>query len=58
MRRFLANDENVKAMRETARTIGLTRLLVALARSARLSVTNHRRLRRALDLLGAADSRK
>ncbi len=44
-------DENVKAMRETARTVGLTSLLVEASQSANGDATKLL-IRQALDLLG------
>jgi hypothetical protein len=55
MNDYLDDDENVKAMRETARTIGLTQLLVDIARSpANMGSADSERLHRALALLGEA----
>lgn len=55
----LDDDENVKAMRETASTIGLTKLLTDLRQEhVRLlsEVDRHRaRITKALMLLGASD---
>jgi hypothetical protein len=52
---FLNDDENVKAMRETAREVGLTQLLLQTWRSSGLPATDQTPLRRALDLLGVSE---
>ena len=53
---YLDDDENVKAMRETARTIGLTQLLIDISRSpALMGDEDIERLGRALSLLGVSD---
>ena len=50
---YLDDDENVKAMRETARTIGLTQLLIEISRSpANMGAADIDRLGKALELLG------
>ena len=47
------DDENVKAMRETARTIGLTQLLIDISHSpAIMGCEDIERLLQALRLLG------
>jgi hypothetical protein len=53
----LDDDENVKPMRETARQIGLTQVLLAMhwTTGSLASEENHQRLGRALDFLGATD---
>jgi hypothetical protein len=52
----LDDDENVKMMRETARTIGLTQLLIDISRSpAMMGGADIERLGKALDLLGVTD---
>ena len=51
---YLDNDENVKAMRETARTIGLTELLVKASQSTNSEATKEL-VRKALHLLGVSD---
>ena len=49
---LLADDENVKAMRETARQVGLTQLLIDILRSPpTMATVDIDRLNRALDLL-------
>ena len=54
---FINDDENVKAMRETARIVGLTQLLIDMSRSpAMMGGKDIERLGAALDLLGVADS--
>jgi hypothetical protein len=54
---YFDDDENVKAMRETARTIGLTQLLLDINRSpANMGVADIERLGKALDLLGVEDN--
>jgi hypothetical protein len=53
---YLDDDENVRAMRETARTIGLTQLLIDIARSpAVMGGGDIERLCKALELLGVSD---
>lgn len=56
---YLDDDENVKAMRETARTVGLTALLLDVRRSLLVTQSaldrDRARVTRALDLLGASD---
>ena len=51
---YIDDDENVKAMRETARTIGLTELLVKADRST--NGATKARIRKALRLLGEEPS--
>lgn len=51
---FLDDDENVKAMRETARQIGLTQLLVKASQSTNSGATKEL-VRTALELLGASE---
>ena len=54
---FINDDENVKAMRETARIVGLTQLLIDMSRSpAMMGGKDIERLGAALDLLGVAVS--
>jgi hypothetical protein len=54
---YLDDDENVKAMRETARTIGLTQLLIDISRSpAIMGGEDIERLSKVLNLLGVADT--
>jgi hypothetical protein len=59
---FINDDENVKAMRETAQTIGLTQLLTDLRRDHAALVTaldrQRARLTQALALLGVDDERR
>ena len=50
-RAWLADDENVKAMRETAQRIGLTELLVRASQSVNGGATKEL-VRQALRLLG------
>ena len=53
---FLDDDQNVQAMRETAREVGLTQLLIDILRSPPTMATEDiDRLNRALDLLGVSD---
>lgn len=53
---FIDDDENIKAMRETAREIGLTKLLYDISRSdAAMGVDDIERLGAALDLLGVVE---
>jgi hypothetical protein len=54
MHTFLSDDENVKAMRETAREVGLTQLLLDSWRSSGAMPSDVTPLRRALDLLGVS----
>ena len=58
---FIDDDENVKAMRETAQTIGLTGLLMAVRRDyvALLSALDRSRARvtQALRLLGVEEDK-
>lgn len=49
---YLDDDENVKAMRETARVIGLTRLLIDIREG---TLDAQVAVRRALRLLGISD---
>ena len=50
------DDENVKAMRETARVIGVTQLLIDIARSpSNMGAEDIERLGHALDLLGVTE---
>jgi hypothetical protein len=52
----LDDHEDVKTMRETARTIGLTQLLIDISRSpAIMGRADIKRLSKALDLLGVTD---
>jgi hypothetical protein len=52
----LDDDENVKAMRATARIVGLTQLLIDISRSpAMMGGEDIERLGRALELLGVSD---
>ncbi len=51
----LDDDENVKAMRETARTIGLTQLIVDAYRIGTAKDAATSALGKALDLLGVPD---
>jgi hypothetical protein len=52
----LDDDENVKAMRDTARTSGLTKLLIDISRSpAMMGGADIERLGKALDLLGVTE---
>ena len=51
MANHLDDDENVKAMRDTARTIGLTALLVKASQSTNSTDTQDY-IRKALRLLG------
>jgi hypothetical protein len=52
----LDDDENVKAMRATARMVGLTQLLIDISRSpAMMGGEDIERLGRALELLGVSD---
>ena len=52
----LDDDENVKMMRDTAKRIGLTQLLIDISRSpAIMGGEDIERLCKALDLLGATD---
>ena len=53
---FLDDDENVKMMRETAREVGLTRLLVQAA-EADDTLRMRRLVQEALRLLGVGGSR-
>lgn len=57
----LNDDENVKAMRETAYTVGLTRLLLDVRRSILAMQTaldrDRARVTKALELLGEEDKR-
>jgi hypothetical protein len=54
---FIDDDENVKAMRETAQAVGLTELLIDMRRELveALTVLDRQRARvtRALELLGS-----
>lgn len=52
------DDENVKAMRETARVVGLIQLLIDIARSpaVMMGVVDTDRLGKALGLLGVEES--
>lgn len=56
---FLNDDENIKAMRDTARTIGLTELLLDVRREHLKVLTaldlDHARITKALMLLGVED---
>jgi hypothetical protein len=52
MDRYFDEDENVRAMRETARVVGLTQLLIEAFDSATSGIADLDRLRRALALLG------
>ncbi len=56
---FIHDDENVKAMRDVARTIGLTDLLLDVRREHLQIQTaldkDRARVTRALELLGVAD---
>ena len=53
----LADDENVIMLRQTARTIGLTQLLIDMSRSpALMGGDDIERLGEALDLLGVSDT--
>jgi hypothetical protein len=52
---FIDEDENIKAMRETARQVGLTQLLLDISRSpALMGGADIERLGKALELLGVA----
>ena len=53
---YLDDDENVKAMRETARTIGLTDLLVKASHTNNAGAAKEL-LRKALRLLGEENMR-
>lgn len=54
----LDDDENVKMMRDTAKRIGLTQLLIDIARSpANMGSADIDRLCKALALLGVSASR-
>jgi hypothetical protein len=56
MSEYLDSDENVKAMRDTARTIGLTQLLIDIAGSpATMAGEDCERVGEALDLLGVTE---
>jgi hypothetical protein len=59
MNDYLDDDENVKAMRETARQVGLTQLLLDIAESpANMGAADIERLGKALDLLGVSDTER
>jgi hypothetical protein len=49
---YFDDDENVRAMRETARVVGLTQLLIEAFESATVGIADLDGLRRALDVLG------
>jgi hypothetical protein len=51
---YLDDDENVKAMRETARQVGLTQLLIDIAQGS----ADVERLGEALRLLGVSDTER
>ena len=55
MNAYLDDDENVKAMRETARVIGLTQLLINITCSLPAERI-HEALHEALRLLGVSDT--
>ena len=56
---YFDDDENVKAMRETARRVGLTQLLIDISRSpANMGHADIERLCDALRLLGVARESK
>ena len=55
MNDYLDDDENVKAMRETARVIGLTQLLIDIQRSDEYGIAETEKFCRALDLLGVSE---
>ena len=56
MTEYLDDDENIKGNRETAREIGLTRLLIDISRSpAMMGGADIERLGKALELLGVSD---
>lgn len=48
----LDDDENVKAMRETAHTIGLTQLLIDIHQSDQYGIEETAKFCRVLELLG------
>ena len=53
---YFDDDENGKAMRETARMVGLTQLLIDISRSpAMTGGADIERLGNALELLGVSD---
>jgi hypothetical protein len=54
---FLDEDENVKAMRDTARRVGLTDVLMLAVASEQLTEAK-RLIWRALRLLGVPDDRR
>ena len=56
MDEFFGDDENVRMMRQTARRIGLTQLLIEISRSpAMMGGEDIERLGAALELLGVED---
>jgi len=56
---YLNDDENLKAMRDTARAVGLTQLLNDIATSpANMGYEDIERLRKALELLGVSDTER
>jgi hypothetical protein len=58
MNAYLDDDENVKAMRETARTIGLTQLLIDIHRSDEYGIEETEKFCRVLELLGVTDTER
>ena len=52
------DDENVKTMRETARTIGLTQLLIDIHQSDQHGIEVAEKFCRVLELLGVSDTEK
>lgn len=57
---YLNDDENVRAMRETAREIGLTQLMLAIAKShyTYMGQTDITKLEKVLDLLGVTSAER
>lgn len=54
----LDDDENVKAMRDTARRIGLTQLLLDIDRSDQYGIEETEKFCRVLALLGVSDTER
>jgi hypothetical protein len=58
MNAYLDDDENVKAMRETARQVGLTQLLLNIHHSDQYGIEEIEKFHSVFDLLGVSDAER